>query len=99
MEKAKQSIVFESEVDAAGTVQFSRSVGSELRLREGAKVTVRIVGGVLSPALARRGVTDDEIERIGNVQLEERDQVTMFLESEGVLVRNRSFRQRAARRT
>jgi len=99
MEKAKHSMVFESEVDGEGNVRFSRPVAVDLHLKKGARVTVRIIGGVLSPALTSRGVTDDEVERIGTVQLEEREQVSTFLESEGILFRNRDFRRRAARRT
>ena len=99
MERAKHSMVFEAEVDGEGNVRFSRPVGAELHLKKGAKVTVRIIGGVLSPALALRGVTDDEIERIGTVQLEEREHVSAFLVGEGSLVHSRDFRRRATRRT
>jgi hypothetical protein len=95
MEKAKHSIEFEAEVDGEGTVHFSRAVSRELHLNKGARVTVRIIGGVLSKELTARNVTDEEIERIGRVQFEEREQVVKFLSSEGALSRNRPFRKRA----
>ena len=58
MEKAKHSIEFEAEVDSRGRVEFSRLVAAELSLSHGSKVTVRIVGGVLSKGL-------DRAERVG----------------------------------
>jgi hypothetical protein len=94
MEKAKHSVEFEAEVDGEGKVQFSRFVTDDLWLKRGAKVTVRIVGGVLSSELTARDVSDEEIERIGNLQLEDRDQVVKFLLSEGTLAKDRAFKER-----
>ena len=94
MEKAKHSVEFEAEIDNEGRVHFTRSVAGYLQVARGAKVTVRIVGGVLSRELSARNVTDEEIERIGNVQLEDRDQVVKFLSSEGALAKDRAFRKR-----
>ena len=94
MEKAKHSIAFEAEIDGDGRVQFSRPVAGELRLKTGAKVTVSIAGGVLSKELTAREVSNEEIERIGNVQLEDREQVVKFLLSEGSLSRSGSLRRR-----
>jgi len=94
MEKAKHSVEFEAEVDGDGRVHFSRAVASELSLQRGSKVTVRIVGGVLSDGLSARNVTDEEIERIGKVQFEDREHVVRFLSSEGMLSDNGAFRRR-----
>ncbi len=94
MEKAKHSVEFEAEVDGDGRVHFSRPVASELSLPRGSKVTVRIVGGVLSKELTARKVTDEEIERIGKVQFEDREHVVKFLSSEGTLSDNSAFRRR-----
>ena len=55
---------------------------------------MRIVGGVLSSELTARDVSDEEIERIGNLQLEDRDQVVKFLLSEGTLAKDRAFKER-----
>ena len=95
MEKAKHSVAFEAEVEEGGRVHFSRAIGGALQLRQGAKVTVHIVGGVLSRELAARNVTDEEIERIGTVQFEDREHVVKFLRSEGALAGSRGFRKRA----
>ena len=94
MEKAKHSIEFEAEIDSDGRVQFSRSVAGELSLAQGSKVTVRIVGGVLSKGLSVRNVTDEEIERIGKIQFEDREHVVRFLTSEGILLGSGAFRKR-----
>jgi len=94
MEKAKHSVAFEAEVDGDGRVQFSRAVAGELSLARGSKVTVRIVGGVLSKGLNARNVSEEEIERIGKVQFEDREHVVKFLSSEGMLSGNNAFRKR-----
>lgn len=99
MEKAKHSIEFEAEIDSEGRVQFSRRVAHEVHLKEGSKVTVRITGGVLSKELTARDVTDEEVERIGTIQFEDRDHVVRFLRSEGALLSNGGFRRRAKGRT
>lgn len=94
MEKAKHSAEFEAEIDPEGRVQFSRAVAHELHLKEGSKVTVRIFGGVLSKELTARDVSDDEVERIGTIQFEDREHVVRFLRSEGALMSNKRFRKR-----
>lgn len=95
MEKAKHSIEFEAEVGGEGKVHFSRTVARELHLKKGARVTVRIIGGVLSKELTARNVSDEEIERIGRMQFEDREHVVKFLSSEGALSNDRAFRKRA----
>ena len=99
MEKAKHSIEFEAEIDRKGRVEFSRTVAHELHLKEGSKVTVRIIGGVLSKELTARDVSDEEVERIGTIQFEDREHVIRFLRSEGALMSNGRFRKRAKGRT
>ncbi len=90
MEKAKHSVQFEGVVDAQGRVTFSKAVPA-LQLKPGAKVTVHIFGGVLSKRLTALGVTEEEVERIGAVQLEDRDHVMSFLSSQGALKRSKRF--------
>ncbi len=97
MEKAKHSVTFEADVDAGGAVHFSRLIADELGVKAGARVTVRIVGGVLSRELTARNVSDEEIEQIGNVQLEDRVQVVKFLRCEGILFKDTSFKKRMKR--
>jgi hypothetical protein len=39
-------------------------------------------------------VTEEEVERIGRIQLEERDNVLRFLAAEGRLAKNKKFHRR-----
>lgn len=96
MEKAKHSVRFQAEVDENGRVNFSRTV-PELRQRAGSKVTVKIFGGVLSKKLTQLDVTEEEMELIGDVQLEDREHVMSFLTAQGSLKANKGFRQRLKR--
>ncbi len=95
MEKPKHSVQFEAEVDGEGKVSFSRDV-MLLQLQPGSKVTVNIVGGVLSERLTELGVTEKEIEQIGDMQLEDREHVMTFLASQGVLKKS-SVKKRSVR--
>jgi hypothetical protein len=95
MEKAKHSIRFEAEVDKYGKISFSRSV-DDLHLKPGMKVTVNIFGGILSDTLTKLNVTEEEIERIGKVQFEDREHVMTFLSSQGTLKGN-NLQQRLVR--
>lgn len=87
MEKAKHSIRFEAVVDDDGTVSFVKRVG-ELRLKPGSSVTVRIFGGAISKRLKSLKVTDEEIEQIGRLQYEDRENVVSFLSAQGVLAKS-----------
>jgi hypothetical protein len=98
MEKAKHSVRFEAEVDGNGNVTFSRHVPT-LQLKPGTKVTVKIFGGILSSKLTELGVTEAEIESIGDVQFEDREHVMSFLSSQGSLSGNKGFAQRLKRVT
>jgi hypothetical protein len=98
MEKAKHSIRFEAEVDARGNVTFSKQVAA-LQLKPGTKVSVNIFGGVVSEHLAKRGVSEAEIEQIGNRQFEDREHVMSFLSSQGALSGNKRFTERLKRMT
>lgn len=86
---------FEVAVGPDGTVTFTKNV-RPLGLPPGAAVTVQVFGGTLSPALRRLGVTDDEVERIGTVQMEERDNVTAFLACQGTLRKSGFARRKRA---
>lgn len=96
MEKPKHSIRFQAEVDADGHVKFSRMV-PDLQLRSGSKVTVKIFGGVLSDRLTKLDVTEEEIELIGDVQLEDREHVMRFLSVQGSMKNNKGFSLRLKR--
>lgn len=90
MEKAKHSVRFEAEVDESGRVSFTKAV-PDLQLKPGTKVTVNIFGGVVSGTLNALGVTEEEIERIGDVQLEDREHVMSFLAVQGALCGKKRF--------
>lgn len=94
MEKAKHNVRFEAQIDESGLLKFEKSVHA-LKLKPGSKVTVSIVGGVLSKKLTKLGVTEDEIELIGNVQLEDRENIVRFLSSQGAMQNNMVFVRRA----
>jgi hypothetical protein len=96
MEKAKHSIRFEAEVTKEGKISFSKKV-DELQLPIGAKVTVNIFGGVLSEQLTKLGVTEEEIEQIGNTQYEDRQHVMTFLASQGSMSGETGFAGRMKR--
>lgn len=95
MEKAKHSVQFEAEVGRDGKISFSKFV-RELQLKPGAKVTINIFGGVMSERLTELHVTEEEIERIGKIQFEDREHVMTFLSSQGVLKGSR-LQQRLVR--
>lgn len=95
MEKARHSIRFEARIDRQGMVNLSKHVDA-LQLPSGSAVTVKIFGGSLSKRLTALGVTDEEIEQIGERQLEDREHVESFLSSQGAL-RKSGYQKRAAR--
>ena len=96
MEKPKHSVQFESKVMDDGSVTFSKNV-HELRLKSGSNVTVKIFAGSLSHRLITLGVSEEEIEAIGEMQFENRDNVVRFLSSQGILGAT-AFRKRVQRR-
>ena len=97
MEKPRPAVRFQAEVNAAGKVNFSRAV-SDLGVKPGTKVTVTIAGGVLSKQLEAIGVREEEVERIAEMQLEDREHVVSFLSSQGMLKKNTTLLQRLRRR-
>ena len=96
MEHPYPSIEFEAEIGPAGTIKIPVHVTKKLKKVN--RVTIRLTEGVVSKTLQRRCVTEDEIEQIAELQLERRENIIRFLESEGVLADNRLFLRRAAAR-
>jgi hypothetical protein len=92
MENAYPVIEFEAEVTEHGTLAVPRSVARTLA--PGTTVTVRLTHGTVASALRRRGVTEDEVERIASRQLEPRENVLRFLETEGALSSGARFGRR-----
>ena len=85
---------FEAEVLEEGTLKLPFSVAA--KLERGQRVTVRLTKGSIPGALHRRNVTEDEIARISELQLEDRQQILRFLQAEGSLAAAKSFRRRAS---
>ena len=81
----KGSVEFESTISPGGTIRVPEEILRDRPWVEGSKLHVRVTAGVLSEDLKNRLVTEEEIERIGAMQLETREQVVKFLLSEGSL--------------
>lgn len=90
----ESSSEFDAVIDQDGKLMVPPSV---TRMFAGKKVRVRVARRELSAALAERDVTEEEIDRIGAVQFESREQVVTFLLSEGSLRDAIAFRRRAER--
>ncbi|MEK6756132.1 MAG: hypothetical protein AABZ02_08280 [Bacteroidota bacterium] len=95
MERAEDSIELDVEVDDSGNVVLPVAVVRRLGAKGGSKLHVRITARKLSADLAQRMVTEEEIERIGRMQFEERHNVIRFLASEGRLAKYKKFRRRS----
>ncbi len=91
-ERAGDRYVFECRVDDAGMIAVPASWRKALA---GKRLSVRLVPRHEAAALTAAGVTEDEIDLIGSIQSEPRDQVIAFLLSEGSL--RRKSRSRSGR--
>ncbi len=81
----------EFEIIADGSGSFRIPADIIRRLRPGGHYIVRLSEGKLHPRLRRHGVTESEIEQITRLQMEERENVVRFLESEGAMAGDRSL--------
>jgi len=84
---------FETVIDEHGVLKLP--VGLQNQFKAGTQVTVRLTTGEISSSLRKRCVTEEEIERIARLQMEERADVVRFLKTEGSLKSNRGFVRRA----
>ena len=87
----RRSIEFEATVDETGKIALPKAIVKEVGENP---LHVRLTARSISSELKNRNVSEDEIERIGAIQHESREQVVKFLLSEGALKRS-SFRRRA----
>lgn len=94
MDHSKHSLEFEARIDPNGVLVVPKEVLERLTVKEGSKVTVRVTSDKISDALKKRTVTEDEIDRISQLQMEPRENVVKFLTAEGVLAKNRGFMSR-----
>ena len=79
----RKSIEFEAILDESGKIAVPESVSDEFGI--GGAIHVRLTAKAISSELKSRNVSEEEIERIGSIQLESREQVVRFLLSEGAL--------------
>jgi hypothetical protein len=81
----RRSVEFEATIDKAGKITLPESVVKEIGKNP---LHVRLTAKSISSELKNRSVSEDEIEHIGAIQLESREQVVKFLLSEGALSRS-----------
>ncbi len=92
MEYKKSSNEFEAQIDGDGKIAVPSAL---LKRFAGKKLHVRLSKEEVAAELQEKNVTEEEIERISNVQLESREQVVKSLLSEGVLKNDKAFMRRA----
>jgi DNA-binding transcriptional regulator/RsmH inhibitor MraZ len=92
MHQGRSSTEFEAVIDKKGRITVPHVVMK--RLAGSKKVHVRLSQTTVNEALTKKSVTEEEIERVAAVQLEDRDQVVRFLLTEGSLRNSAGFRQR-----
>ncbi|MBI1805753.1 MAG: hypothetical protein HYR76_01725 [Ignavibacteria bacterium] len=94
MKRPYPSTEFEATVAADGSLTIPEKIARGLK--NGSFITIRLTEGVVSRSLHRKGVSEDEIEQIATLQLEERNHVLRFLEAEGALAHDRKLAARAS---
>lgn len=77
-----------------GAIAVPPGVREALGLPDGTHVVVRLSPAGETAALRRRGITEEEVERISLLQGEPRSRVVRFLLAEGAAVRRRAGRAR-----
>jgi len=95
MERRYPVVEFEAELTPDGSI----AVPARLRqhILPDAQVTVRITAGIVPGSMRKRGITEEIVERVSELQLEERDHVLEFFGTEGALASDAAFRRRAGR--
>jgi hypothetical protein len=95
MQQADRHLELEIEVDGDGGVKIGPEHLRQLGVPSGSKLHVRLTARQPGTLPARGGITEEEIDRISRMQLEDRESVIVFLSAEGRLAGNRAFRRRA----
>ncbi len=96
MRERKLRVRIAGVVAAEGSISVDPGALRRIGLQKGTKIDLEVVVGAVPKALQRRGVTEAEIDRIASVQVEERENVLDFLESEGSLAGSKSFARRVS---
>jgi cobalamin biosynthesis protein CbiG len=80
-----------------GTIVISAQILRAMGFKPGTKVSARLTEMVLAEELRKRGIAEEEVDRIGSKQLEPRENVIRFLAAEGRLTGSKGFRTRTVR--
>ncbi len=94
MHRRRGVMEFEGTVDRQGRIIIPDSVLQLLETGRGRRISVRLSRTPVSSDLEKKGVSEEEIERIAALQLEPREQVVKFLTSQGSLRKHKRFRAR-----
>ena len=93
MSEHKTAVEFDTTIDEHGAIHLPEILQSALN--KGTKVSVRVISNTISKELKSKKVSENEIERIMKLQIEDREHVVKFLLSEGAFAGNKSFLKRA----
>jgi antitoxin component of MazEF toxin-antitoxin module len=93
MERPYPSVEFEGKMGEHGVIVLPKHIAA--KFNAGQEITVKVTEGTVSDNLRRRNVTEEGIEHIALMQLEQREHVLRFLEAEGALAGRGSFAKRA----
>ena len=93
MEHPYPAVEFEAIVTPEGMIAVPHALLKNVT--SGVPVTVRITEGTISNSLRARGVTEDLVEQVAELQLERREHVVAFMEAEGALAADKRFARRA----
>ncbi len=91
----KESAEINLRILDGGDLLIPARVLNRLNVERGDKVRIKVTTSVLSNELNRRNVTEEEIERIADLQLEPRENVIKFLATESMFSSNNRFKRRA----
>lgn len=83
--KRKSVLAFDATLDAHGRIVVPADVAAVLGPDASALLRVQLTPAAVSEELGRNGVTEDEVERMAELQMEPREQVIAFLLAEGSL--------------
>ncbi len=86
-------VEFESVIEHDGKIKLPPEFQKKFAV--GSHVTVRLTEDILDSSLRMRGVSEEEIEQIARLQMEQRADVVRFLKAEGTFRNNRGFVRRA----
>ena len=96
MERPYPAVEFESIITPEGMIVVPPAIAKSFA--DGQNITVRITAGVVAASLRKRGITEEIIETVAELQLEEREQVLEFFGAEGSLASATKFKQQTGKK-